>query len=332
MRAMPDAPIPDAAPSRPSLPVPSGSVLAGRYRVEEPIGEGATGVVARAYDVALGRPVAVKLLRPLLATEEVIERFRREAVAMQSVESPHVARVLDFGTLEGEGGFPFLVMEHLEGWDLARVLRHVGSLSVPDAVDCMMQACHALVAAHGAGVVHRDLKPANLFLSRDPLGVPFVKVLDFGVSKILDRERVLGKGAQEMTGAFTMLGSPRYAAPEQIRSSRDVDARVDVYSVGAVLFHLVAGRPPFEGASAVQASILALTEPPPRLDDLTDAPKGLADTVDACLAKERDGRPASARALAELLAPFASAAGRAVFEPPRPTIPTPSPGPAPDGS
>ena len=297
----------------PGAPIPGihlrvGDVLAGKYRLDGLVGEGGTGIVVRATHLSLERRVAIKFLRTALASEEIRLRFDREARAIESIESEHVVVVLDFGFLADD--LPNMVMEFLEGRDLARVLREDGPLTVEEAVGCMLQVCEALTAAHALGIVHRDLKPANLFLTRDTDGVPHVKVVDFGISKISDAFLLApqrGGPRPEVTAAHAILGSPRYMAPEQIRSSKHVDARADLWSVGAVLFQLVTGKHAFEAETNVAATVKVLASEPEGLCALAPhAPAELEAVVRRCFAKDVAARWQSALELAEALRPFAS--------------------------
>jgi len=207
------------------IPLALGDVLAKKYRLERLVGEGGTGIVVAAQHLQLERLVAIKFLRAALASDEIRLRFEREARAIGQIESEHVVLVIDVGALADAS--PYMVMEYLDGRDLARVLKEDGAMPVDAAVDCALQVCEALVEAHAAGIIHRDLKPANLFLTRREDGGPHVKVVDFGISKILD-PNLLGSHPGEVTSAFTVLGSPRYMAPEQLRNSKDVDERADL--------------------------------------------------------------------------------------------------------
>ena len=286
-----------------SLRLAIGDVVAGKYRLERMLGEGGTGLVVLARHVTLGQPVAIKFLRPALATNEVILRFEREARAISRLESEYIVAVLDVGQLPD--GDPFMVMEHLEGQDLAGAMKE-RSFSPEAAVDCMVQVCEALREAHASGVIHRDLKPANLFLTHSSDGVPHVKVVDFGISKVTD-PRMLGKGPSDVTNASTVLGSPRYMAPEQLRSSRDVDARCDVWSVGAVLYQLLSGRLAFDGETNVQASIKVLTSEATPLEQVAPhLPPELCRVVGRCLERDLAARWASIAELQDALLPFAS--------------------------
>jgi serine/threonine-protein kinase len=289
------------------LSVSEGDLVRDRYRIEKIVGEGGTGVVVLATDLTDTKKVAIKFLRRALNTDELRTRFEREALAIAKVASEHVVAVLDAGTLDD--GAPFMVMEHLEGRDLARILKEDGPLPIALAVDCMVQVCDALARAHELGIVHRDLKPANVFLEDRHDGRVHAKIVDFGISKFLDK-RVLGSADNnpaEVTNAFTMLGSPRYMAPEQVRNSRDVDSRADLWSVGVVLFQLVTGQHVFNAKTNVEASIAVLTAEPQRLCALEPkAPRGLDEVVRRCLTRDVAARFQTARELATALRPFGS--------------------------
>lgn len=291
------------------LSVSEGDLIRDRYRIEKIVGEGGTGVVVSARDLkaATETKVAIKFLRRALDTDELRTRFEREALAIAKLASEHVVAVLDAGTLED--GAPFMVMEHLEGRDLARVLKEDGPLSIAHAVDCMMQVCDALGRAHDLGIVHRDLKPANVFLEDRHDDCVHAKIVDFGISKFLDKRLLGGSDNKpaEMTSAFTMLGSPRYMAPEQVRNSKDVDSRADLWSVGVVLFQLITGEHAFLAKSNVEASIAVLTAEPQSLRSLAPAaPPGLEDVVKRCLTRDVALRFQTAKDLAAALRPFGS--------------------------
>ncbi len=289
------------------IPLDVGDVLAKKYRLERLVGEGGTGIVVAARHVQLDRVVAIKFLRTALASDEIRLRFEREARAIGQIESEHVVLVLDVGTLD-DGHSPFMVMEYLEGKDLSRTLKEDGPLSIEDSVDCMLQVCEALEGAHAQGIIHRDLKPANLFLTRRDDGGPHIKVVDFGISKILDPKVLRGeRDAKEMTNAFTVLGSPRYMAPEQLRNSKDVDGRADLWSIGAVLFQLLSGSSPFDAENNIHVSLAVLTKEPALLRSVAPhVPAELEAIVSKCLTKDRAGRFQSASELADALHPFGS--------------------------
>ncbi len=286
------------------IPLDVGDVLAKKYRLDRLVGEGGTGVVVAARHLQLDREVAIKFLRTALASDEIRTRFEREARAIGQIQSEHVVLVLDVGALDDYS--PYMVMEYLEGRDLAKVLKEDGTLSIEDTVDCMLQVCQALDEAHRNGIIHRDLKPANLFLTRREDGGPHIKVVDFGISKILD-PKLMGEGPSEMTLAFSVLGSPRYMAPEQLRNSKDVDARADLWSLGAVMFQLITGQPAFAADNNVHLSLAVMTLEPPLLRTLAPhASPTLEAIINKCLTKEREGRFQSAAELADALRPLAS--------------------------
>ncbi len=285
-----------------ALPVREGDLLAGKYRVERVIGSGGMGVVVAARHEQLGQLVAIKLVRDeALEQGDTVERFLREARAAVNLRSEHVAKVLDVGKLDS--GAPYMVMEFLDGNDLGHVLNESGPMALDAALLLLLQACEAVAEAHAAGIVHRDLKPQNLFLTRTFSGSPRLKVLDFGVSKAIGLTK---DGLGALTRTRAMLGSPLYMAPEQMRSSRDVDARVDVWALGVVLFELLTRRWPFEAESMPELCLKVVTEAPRPLSEFrSDVPPGVVAVIQRCLAKEPAGRYANATELAAALEPFA---------------------------
>ena len=265
-----------------------GDLLAGKYRVERILGSGAMGVVVAARHEQLDTLVALKSMAPEAAAQrDLIQRFLREARAAARLRGEHVARVTDFGTLDS--GAPYLVMEYLEGRDLAAVLKDDGPLPIFAAVEYAVQACDALVEAHGAGIVHRDIKPSNLFLTRRPDGSECIKVLDFGISKVDKLGR--SSSARWSTQSRVFLGSPYYMAPEQMHSAREVDARADIWALGATLYELLTGRVPFEAESLIDLAWRVSQHDPLPLRVLRgDAPWELEQLVLRCLAKPREQR------------------------------------------
>jgi serine/threonine-protein kinase len=292
-------------------PVREGDLLAGKYRVERVLGVGGMGVVVAARHEQLDQLVAIKFVREdALGSAGAVQRFLREARAAVKLRSDHAAKVLDVGTLES--GAPYMVMELLEGSDLAQALGTSGPMPYDAAADWILQACEAVAEAHGAGIVHRDLKPQNLFLARTAGGGHKVKVLDFGVSKSADS---VAAGAGNLTRTQSLLGSPLYMAPEQMRSSRDVDARADVWALGVVLFELLTTRLPFEAESMPELCLKVVEQPPQSLAALRpDLPPGLVSTVEKCLAKRLEERFANAAELAEALEPFAPPTSRGLAD------------------
>ena len=271
-----------------------GSVLLGRYQIEALLGTGACGLVLRARDHALDQAVAIKILRGDVASPRNMEaRLMREARAITQLRSDHVVRVFDVGTL-GDG-VPFLVMELLYGIDLAELLVRHRAIAPAIAVDFVLQACDALAEAHAFGVVHRDIKPSNLFVVARPDGSELVKVLDFGISK-----SPMLEGDPSLTRTASLLGTPAYMSPEQMRSARTVDARSDLWALGTVLYELVEGRLPITASSFAEHVLLASTQPH---EPMTVAPQ-LAGVIARCLAKVPDERYANVAELAAALAPF----------------------------
>jgi len=288
-------------------PVQEGDLLAGKYRVEKVLGFGGMGVVVSAFRGDLEQRVAVKFLSQAAAERpDAAERFRREARAAAKIRSEHVARVLDVGTLDT--GLPYMVMEYLEGNDIAEELRRLERLPLLEAVEFILQAIEALAEAHAAGVVHRDLKPGNLFLARRADGTRRVKVLDFGISKALT-----GSSVEELslTKTAALIGSPLYMAPEQMRSAKDVDTRADIWSLGAMLYEMLTGQPPYTGDSIPQLCAALLHDDPiPLRQHRPEIPEGLEQAVLRCLMKSRDDRFPTVWELGRALLPFALADSR----------------------
>jgi serine/threonine-protein kinase len=301
-----------------------GAVLAGRYRVERVLGQGGMGLVVQAMHLQLHQPVAMKFLLPeVLANQQVVQRFLREAQAAVRLRSEHVARVIDVGSLET--GAPYMVLEYLDGADLSSFPRT--HLTVGGVVDLMLQACEALAEAHSLGIVHRDIKPANFFITRGPGGAPLLKVLDFGISKTPTT------GGQ-LTATQAVMGTPAYMSPEQMRSSRDVDHRSDIWSLGVVLYELLQGAPPYGGDTFSSLVLQVVNEPLPRLT--VALPGDLAGIIYRCLEKDPARRFQNIAELAQALAKYAQSETQAAIsvqrtrgivgtEPPRAAL---EPGPA----
>ena len=289
----------------PTAEVRIGELLAEKYRVEQIIGAGGMGVVVAAKHLSLGDTVAIKLLRAAEAADPTaLARFQREGRAMARIKCEHVARVHDVDTLDD--GTPYIVMEHLRGTDLAEETRRRGPLPVAEAVLWVLQACEAVDAAHGAGVVHRDLKPGNLFLATLPDGRRSIKVLDFGISKIVEVSPESGEEQLDVTQAFQTLGSPVYMSPEQMRSSRDVDARTDIWSLGVILHKLLTGQVPFPGMTVTDVCARILVDEAPSVRSARpEVPADLDAVVRKCLAKAPEQRFQSAAELALALVPYA---------------------------
>ncbi len=293
-------------PTAASPPVPLGTVIAGKYRVDQVLASGGMGVILTGHHVLLDQPIAVKMLRPTaLENPELVARFSREARAAAKLKSEHVARVIDVGALDD--GAPYMVMEYLDGTDLSRLVKERGALPAEEAIDYVLQACVALAEAHGLGIIHRDLKPANLFVIRGPDDEPMVKVLDFGISKVL-RQPDDAELTDNLTQTSMLMGSPHYMSPEQLKNAKQVDARSDVWSMGAVLFKLLTGVNSFEAATTPELCVQILMGEPRRLTLCrADLPQALEDVIARCLAKDPAARYASVSELAQALHPFAHA-------------------------
>ncbi len=283
-----------------------GDVIADKYVVEEVIGDGGMGTIVKALHRELDEFVAIKLVKAAwLAEPAVLSRFSREARAVAKLKGEHVARVLDVG--KTAQGVPFMVMEYLEGDDLGAILRH-GPASIQDAVDWIIEACDALGEAHTHQITHRDIKPENLFLVQRH-GRASVKLLDFGISKT-----ALGKD-DNLHETSRMLGTPLYMSPEQVRASASTDHRSDIWALGAVLYELLAGVPPFVAETLPEVCAMILEDIPPGLSQFrTDVPPELEQAVFRCLAKRPEERFQSVAEMAIELLPLAHPRQHATVE------------------
>jgi len=285
-----------------------GLLVAGKYRVERVIGEGGMGVVVAALHVELDQHVYVKFLLPeAMRHPEVVERFLREAKVAARVKSDHVARVTDVGKVE-PSGIPFIVMEYLEGSDLGALIDFGEELPLDEACEIGLQACEALAEVHSAGIVHRDLKPSNLFITRRADGSPWLKLLDFGISKLTENPGD-GEADPALTTTATIMGSPSYMSPEQLRSTKEVDARTDVWALGAVLYEAVTGKPAFRGETVPQVCFMIGAEDPVPPSHLrSDVSPELEHAILSALDKKADTRATLvelARALVDVAPPRA---------------------------
>lgn len=285
------------------LPVRLGEVVAGKFRIDRVIAHGGMGIVVEAMHLELDERVALKFLKPeALENEAVLQRFKREARAAAKLKGEHVMRVLDVGVAE-PGHVPYIVMEYLEGQDLGYLLQGA-ALPIRDVAGWVIQACEALAEAHGRGIVHRDIKPENLFLVDTAHGPGSIKLLDFGISKV-----AIGVSPLDDPNVFQtreMLGTPIYMSPEQVRSTRAVDARTDIWSLGAVLYELLVGRPPFTGTSVMEVCAQVLENRPIPVHELRpEVGESLSRIVGRCLEKDPAARFQSVAELAVALFPFA---------------------------
>jgi serine/threonine-protein kinase len=278
----------------------AGDVLLGKYRLEAMLGRGGMGFVVLATHLGLGQKVAIKMLLPeQRPKKDIAARFLHEARAAAKLKSEHVVRVMDVG--EVEDGAPYIVMEHLVGRDLGMMLAERGVFAVSEAVDLLLQAFEAIAEAHARGLVHRDLKPSNLFVTNPSVGALLVKLLDFGITK--DREREQDK--LSLTATETVIGSPRYMSPEQLKSARDVDPRSDVWSLGVILYQLLSNAFPFDADTATALAIQIASDPPKPIERLrADLPEALVAAISRALEKDRAQRFQSVLELARAIAPF----------------------------
>ena len=297
----------------PAAPEP-GALLAGKYRMERVLGTGGMGLVVAARHVQLDAPVALKFMTDeALADQALVTRFLREARATARLRGEHVIRVSDVGELDS--GAPYMVMEHLQGQDLAALLASLGPPPIASAVEYAIQACEGLDEAHRAGIVHRDIKPSNLFLTRRPNGTPCIKVLDFGISKSV---RMLHASEfLHSTSDHGVFGTPLYMAPEQMRAAHDVDGRADLWSLGATLYELLSGTAPFPAGSIVDLAYRIANEAPPSLRaSRPEIPEELERIVLRCLERSCERRFQDARSLAKALEPYRThSAAEALREP-----------------
>jgi serine/threonine protein kinase len=282
-----------------------GDVIAQKYRVEGIVGRGGMGVVVSARHIQLGQTVAIKLLTlppDEDRRDEAIARFLNEAQAAAKLRGDHVVRIYDVGQLEN--GLPFMVMELLNGADLGSVLDQRGALPEAEAVDYVLQACAGVAEAHQMGIVHRDLKPSNLFVTRRSDGLPLLKVLDFGISKQLS-DPGSGEAMPTFTNTRTLMGSPNYMSPEQVRDARRVDARADIWALGIILQELITDAPVFRGESFPGVCAAIVADPPMPVRTMRpDVSDRLEAIINRCLEKDVTRRYQNIAELAGELAPL----------------------------
>ncbi len=294
----------------PAYPAP-GEVVDGKYHIERLLGQGGMGAVAKATHLLLRAPVALKFMNPdYIRFEGAVDRFLNEGIASRAIRSEHVVQVDDVGKLPS--GAPYLVMDCLDGLDLSDLIKRDGhpGLGVERSVHLVLQILRGLQAAHASGIVHRDMKPSNCFVIHHEGEDDFVKILDFGISKVAQA------GSASLTKTNSALGTPLYMSPEQARSPKDVDFRSDIYSVGVILYELLSGKTPFHSDTGEFTEILFklfTAEIPPIQAAVPEVPTGLAKVVHRALAREVLDRYQSARDFAEGLIPFAGARSNALI-------------------
>ena len=292
----------------------AGELIAGKYRIERTLGVGGMGTVVCAVHVHLGQRVAIKVLLPEHRDRsETVARFLREGQAVVRLKSEHVGKVIDVGQLPS--GDPYLVMDYYEGSDLSQVVEAQGPLPLEQSVIYLLQACEAVAEAHAAGIIHRDLKPANLFLTKDSMGADCVKVLDFGISKVQSsNDSSLAQNAS-LTGSAVVMGSPLYMSPEQMKSSKDVDVRSDIWALGVIFFEFLTKRHPFSGGTLSEICIRVATDPAPLVRTARfDIPEPVDGIIQRCLAKQPEARYRSVVEFARAIAPFGGLPARTLLQ------------------
>ncbi len=284
----------------------TGSTFAGKYRIDGVLGRGGMGSVFAATNLSVGRRVAIKVMDTSNVDEGqragLLHRFKLEAQAASLIDHPGIADVIDMG--ETQDGAPYMVMEFLEGATLKAVQKVLGPLTLGQTMAVLDPVLDALAAAHAAKVIHRDIKPANIFLTTRPRQT--VKVLDFGISRF-------GAGTG-LTQTGTAMGTPQYMSPEQVRGEKGGGPEADLYSIGALIYALLNGKPPFDSDSDMAVLARVLTDKHVPLIDVANVPPALSRLVDRLLTKDRNARPSSAAELRQTLLTFAAPDPEPLFQ------------------
>ncbi len=286
-----------------------GDVIAGKYRVRAILGR-THGLLVEGFHTEFDQRVVIKILLAGHGDDREIERFRREARTLAKLESEHVARIIDVGT-EPDGSF-YLIRQHLDGVDLGSFIRQNGPLALADAVLTILQVAEAVAETHGHGIIVRELQPGHLFLTQRAGGAPLMKITDFGTAKLM-RDAVAPGGGGELT-ATAMFGLSPYSSPELLRKAKNVDVRTDVWSLGAILYELITGRPPFAGETALLMLQITREEPTPASHLVPGLPAEVDQILDWALAKDVDARFKNVHAFAHALLPYANAEGQVLIE------------------
>jgi serine/threonine protein kinase len=262
-------------------------LIDGKYVVERVLGSGGMGKVLAARHVKLGHRVAIKVVSGAISrSPDLVARLLREGQAAARLRSEHAAKVLDVGELEG--GLPYLVMEYLEGTDLSELIARSGPIPLERAVGYLLEACEAVAEAHAAGIVHRDIKPANLFLATDAYGSPTIKVLDFGISKLAEPSAAQAAPIS-LTKTATVMGSPLYMAPEQMRSARQADERSDIWALGATLYEMLTGECAWSATTLQEVCMKVAVDPAPRASARNSS---IPEAIDRVIARAMSKDPA----------------------------------------
>jgi serine/threonine-protein kinase len=284
-----------------------GDLVAGKFRVRSILGR-SRGLLLDAFHIEFDQRVVVKLLPAAAADEKEVERFRREARTLAKLESEHVARIIDVGT-QPDGSF-YLVRQYLEGTDLSTFLRQRGALPLADAVLLILQAAEAVAETHSHNIIIRELKPSDLFLATRPGGAPLIKLIDFGTAKLM---RESAAPNVDIT-ATTMFGLSPYSSPELMRKAKHVDVRTDIWSLGAIFYELLTGRPPFTGEPAALMLSISRDEPIPVTQLRPDLPAEVDSIIGWSLAKDVDARFRNVHAFAHALSPYTRGEGEVLVQ------------------